>query len=360
MKNGPVLPSVLAAALVAISPMANAQQSNPTQLAALDSTNSATNSAPVNPVPSASGQTGQQPHLFQVVSGWAKLPATPAFGPTHGGVAVDSAGNVYVSTDSPGGIFVFSRDGTFLRTIAPTFSGIHSLVINQEGGTEYLYGVQIRKVRAFKMSLDGNPIVMYPFPKAAGIYPQNAGGYQPAGIVVAPDLSVFVSDGYGSNYIHKYSPQGQYIGSFGGPGSDIGKFNGCIGLALDTRVDPPVLLVCDCNNNRVQKFDLNGNYLGILAKNLAKPASAAVFGQSVAIAEHDGRVTIFDQGGSTVVSLGENPNPVQWGDFRLPSSSWIDGVFIAPHGIAWDKATGSLYVEEWSLPGRIIKLDPVR
>jgi hypothetical protein len=33
----------------------------------------------------------------------------------------------------------------------------------------------------------------------------------------------------------------------------------------------------------------------------------------------------------------------------------VDGQFIAPHGLSWDKK-GNLYVSEWMLAGRVVKL----
>jgi hypothetical protein len=36
----------------------------------------------------------------------------------------------------------------------------------------------------------------------------------------------------------------------------------------------------------------------------------------------------------------------------------VDGQLIAPHGVSWD-GEGSLYVSEWSLAGRVVKLKRV-
>src|SRR5216683_6704959 len=56
-------------------------------------------------------------------------------GPCHGGVVIDKAGNIYVTTDTKRGIMVFSPDGKFLRAMGPT--RIHGLEIRQENGIEY-------------------------------------------------------------------------------------------------------------------------------------------------------------------------------------------------------------------------------
>src|SRR5579871_712866 len=68
------------------------------------------------------------------------FPAQPdnqQIGPVHGGVAVDHAGNVYVSTDTPRGILVFGPDGKYRRCIGPTL--IHGLFLQRERDGEWLY-----------------------------------------------------------------------------------------------------------------------------------------------------------------------------------------------------------------------------
>ena len=52
-------------------------------------------------------------------------PDNQSLGPCHGGVVIDKAGNIYVSTDTPRGIVVFSPKGKFLRAVGPT--RIHGL-----------------------------------------------------------------------------------------------------------------------------------------------------------------------------------------------------------------------------------------
>src|SRR6266566_3683486 len=61
-------------------------------------------------------------------------------GPCHGGVVIDKAGNIYVTTDTTRGIVVFSPAGKFLRAVGPT--RIHGLEVRNEDGTEYIYGAR--------------------------------------------------------------------------------------------------------------------------------------------------------------------------------------------------------------------------
>src|SRR2546423_14053331 len=60
-------------------------------------------------------------------------------GPCHGGVVIDKAGNIYVTTDTERGVVVFSPQGKFLKAMGPT--RIHGLELRGENGVEYIYGV---------------------------------------------------------------------------------------------------------------------------------------------------------------------------------------------------------------------------
>jgi hypothetical protein len=67
------------------------------------------------------------------------------------------------------------------------------------------------------------------------------------------------------SWIHKYDKEHKYLKSFAGPGSEPGKCRTPHGLLLDTRVTPPVLLVADRENGRLQSFDLDGKFLSVIA-----------------------------------------------------------------------------------------------
>lgn len=300
---------------------------------------------------------GASPFLFQTVPDWGILPKDISLSPTHGGIAVDHAGNVYVSGDGAAGIIVLSPNGTLLRTMAPECAGTVSLWVHGENGKEFLYGAHLRGRRAFKMSLDGKTVLSLPFPAEAGIYSENGLEFKPSAITVAADGSIFVADGYGTSYIHKYDSSGKYLGSFGGKGQENGQILNCQGLAIDNRYGQPLLLVCDCDNRRLQHFDLNGNFVDAFGVGLRRPVAVSVSGQFVAVAELEGRVTILDQKGDEVVHLGDNPDHAQWANFAVPAARWQSGVFMAPQGVAWDTA-GDLYIQEWNLNARLTKLVP--
>ena len=107
------------------------------------------------------------------------------------------------------------------------------------------------------------------------------------------------------------------------PGNGDGKFNTCHGIALDTRGEKPLLLICDRANHRLQHFDLDGNFVAVITVDPGHlPCAVSFHGKNVAVAELDGRVAIIDGTNKVVSVLGENPNPKQRGNFGVPPADW--------------------------------------
>src|SRR6266850_4173928 len=239
-------------------------------------------------------------------------PGGQALGPCHGGTVIDKAGNIYVSTDTERGLAVFSPQGKFLRAFGPT--RIHGLELSDESGVEYIYAARPTDHEVVKLKLDGERVWAIEFPKEAGIY-KDADGFKPCAVTVVPDGSIFIADGYGANYVLKFDKERKFVRAFGGPGAEEGKFNTCHGIALDTRQGKPLLLVCNRNNNRVEYWDLEGNFVKIIQKDLRMPAAVHIRGQYAVFPELEGRVTVLDKEGKIVAQPGDNPNEKQRANF---------------------------------------------
>jgi DNA-binding beta-propeller fold protein YncE len=74
---------------------------------------------------------------------------------------------------------------------------------------------------------------------------------------LSPSGEIYVSDGYGNARIHKFSPDGKLLLSWGASGTDPGEFNLPHNICCDA---DGWVYVADRENHRVQVFDRNGTY----------------------------------------------------------------------------------------------------
>jgi DNA-binding beta-propeller fold protein YncE len=292
---------------------------------------------------------------LDVVEGWEKLPP----GLSHrdaAAVAVGSDDRVYLATRVRSCIFVYERDGTFVRTWGEGMftDRLHGLTIHPDG-TLYVVDDAGHSVRHF--TVDGKELAAlgpvgspsengYDGTNLATVA-RSAGPYnRPTNLALAPNGDLYVSDGYGNARVHHFAPDGRLIRSWGEPGTGQGQFNIPHGICVvpDGRV-----LVADRENDRIQVFDPAGRYLtewsvqrpthlvvgpdGLLyvaelwwRTGLRNPKSEEI------AADRYGRISILDTSGRALGRSGGGP----------PATP---GSFTAPHGIAVD-SRGDVYVAE--------------
>ena len=133
-------------------------------------------------------------------------------------------------------------------------------------------------------------------------------------------------------------------------------------MTLDTRYDPPRLLICDRNHTpkgRLLHYSLEGKFMQVVVTGLGMPTSVAVQGDYVSVPDLHGRVVILDKSNTIVAELGYDANAKKRVNFGVPQDKWIEGIFNGTHGSYWDKA-GNLYVQDWNISGRIMKLVRVK
>jgi DNA-binding beta-propeller fold protein YncE len=298
---------------------------------------------------------GSGKHQYEWIRGWAKLPDGMRFGNTHGAVVIDSQGRVLMNTDSENAVIIFDPQGKFIKTWGKEFQGgTHGMALHKEGKTEYLYLTHHTLNQFAKCTLDGEVVWRKGYPEAPGIY-QKPQEFKPTGIAIAPSGDFYVTDGYGKSWVHQYTAAGDYVRSFGGPGTEEGKLRQPHGIWIDTREKTPTVLVADRANHRLQWFSLEGKFLRMVTEDLRLPSNFHQRGTDLVIADLAGRVTILDRHNKLITHLGDNPNEKQRGNNPVPPEQWVDGIFISPHCVRWD-ADGNLYVVEWLSSGRINKL----
>jgi hypothetical protein len=287
---------------------------------------------------------------FDSVPNFFKLPADRYFGEVAG-IAVNSHHHIFVFTRgnatgpaygaAAAQLLEFDPDGNFLREIGHNlyaWSFAHSVRIdpedniwvadkgsdmvvrfNPEGRVTMVLG---RKPEA--SDEDAHPLAhpKPPLPPIDGMFRQVTDmTWDSAG-------NIYISDGYINSRVAKYDHDGNWVGSFGEPGSGPGQLNTPHSIAID---HANRIYVADRGNRRIQVFNTSGKLLKIIHIDLPAPPNApAVIGPRPDLTP-DGHAGRPDDGD-------------YWNE---PGAPWA--LCITPG------AKQYLYVSD-SFPGRIYKL----
>src|SRR6202789_550826 len=265
-------------------------------------------------------------------------PGMATVGDSHGDIAVSPTGEIYISVQGGdhAGIQVYSADGHYLRNVPGAPTDLHGFIITRgRDGKPYIFGVSRLAQQIVQIALDGRKVLTIPATSVPDQYQNHEAG-KPAtnltGIAVAPNGDIYVTDGYGLDFIHRFDKNGKYIPSFGGKGAPW-NFNTCHKIAIDTRFAPVRLLCTDRKHNRLVHMDLDGHVLGVFAEGLRLPSALSIHGDELAVAELALRGTILDTKGQVTTSIGANDNDAEIRTNKAPPSIWQPDRFYAPHGI---------------------------
>ena len=280
---------------------------------------------------------GSGQYRYEVVEGWGKLPDGWQLGAVPA-IACDAQDRVYIYSRSERPLIIFDREGNFLTTWGDgLLQDAHGIYIDAE---DNVYCVEREPHCVRKFNRHGELVLTIGTPGQRGA---NDGDpfRLPTNIAIASTGELFISDGYENARIHKYTPAGDHILSWGEWGDGPGQF----GLSHSVQIDKfDRVWACDRPHNRIQIFDLNGKYLseinGLLLPDTLyfDPREDVVY-----VAELSQRVSIFTLEGELLA---------QWGGAE-PSDQ--PGYFKGgPHGI-WADSRGDLYVGEALVNGRYQK-----
>jgi hypothetical protein len=307
---------------------------------------------------------GAGDYQYECLHDWGPLPAGHTYGGASHGVARDRQGFIYVSHHgSPGSIFVFDPAGKFVRAQGEPFTedghGVgHGIDIRQEGNEEFLYLSPDNDTLGFAKTTLSGELVWHKdretIARDSGCYPEGA-RFRATNMNFAPDGGFYLGDGYGSGFIHRYDRDANYVSSFGGTGTENGKFQTPHGQWLDDRDGTPKVVVCDRANKRLQYFDLDGNYLSQLGGFLF-PADIDIRGEIMLVPDLHCRLTLLDKDNRVITHLGDDPawraEALEGFQMRKEPGRWRPGRFVHPHDACFDDQ-GNIFVTEWVQTGRV-------
>jgi NHL repeat len=287
---------------------------------------------------------GSGEYTYVPVEDWAKLPPGWSF-KEIGGVGVDRNDNVYVFNRGEHPMIVFDRAGNFLRSWGEgLFPRAHGLSLGPDD-TLYLTDDGNHTVR--QCTLTGKVLLTIGIPGKPAPFMSGEPFHRCTHTALSPQGEIYISDGYGNARVHKFSPDGKHLFSWGEPGTDPGEFNIVHNICCDS---DGWVYVADRENHRVQVFNGKGRYEAQW-NNLHRPCGLYMphghhpicyigeLGPGMAVnldvPNLGPRLTITDHTGKRLARIGGLHAGFEPGEFQ------------APHGIAVD-SHGDIYVGEVS------------
>lgn len=293
---------------------------------------------------------GSEDYIYEELADWAQLPDGWSFKEVAD-VVVDAQDRVYVFNRGEHPMIIFEPDGSFVASWGEDlFARAHGVTVCPDG---MLYCVDDGDHSIRKCTPDGEVLMTIGTPNEPAPIHSGEPFNRPTKVAFDPKTDeLYISDGYGNARVHKFSPDGEHLFSWGEYGTDPGQFNLVHSVCTDS--DGKVY-IADRESHRVQIFDADGRYLDQW-NNLHRPCGLHIEDDLVYIGQVPtqlevnadypnlgGCVTIHDLNGHRLARLGD----VWRGEGP--------GQFISPHGIAID-SHGDIYVGEvsWAAYGRTL------
>jgi hypothetical protein len=270
---------------------------------------------------------------FDSVPDFFKLPEGMNFGEVPG-VAVNSKGHIFVFTRSnsvagpafgptAAQLLEFGPKGEFIREVGRNLYGwafAHTVRVDKDDniwavdkGSDMIikFNQAGRVMMVFgrrQESADGAEPWEHPNPP---LPPQDGRFRQPTDVAWDSQGNIYITDGYVNSRVAKYDRTGDWVKSWGEPGTGPGQFRTPHAIAID-RNDH--VYVGDRGNQRIQVFDTDGKFLRMIKIEIPPaPGTKAVNGPTPPPGSMDGvgapNAVCITPGPSQVMFVGESTWP---------------------------------------------------
>jgi len=172
-------------------------------------------------------------------------------------VASDKSGLIYLLQrgDKADPVVVLKRDGTVVRSWGKGMYVMpHAIRVDPHGD---VWTTDAASSMVTKFSPDGRTLMQIEVGGQPS--PCNNNFCSTTDIAFAPNGHLYVSDGYANARILEYTADGKKIRQWGEPGTGPGQFRLPHSIQID---DKGIVYVADRENGRIQRFDLQGTFLG--------------------------------------------------------------------------------------------------
>lgn len=300
---------------------------------------------------------------YHAVHGWEKMPNGWKLG-VPSGIFPDPDGEHlwilsrcganHCANSDQDAIFKFDLDGNVVKSFGSSlFSFPHGFFLDHEGYlwvTEGAPAGDAREVeglkrglghQVFKFSQDGEIVMTLGEAAVSGYGPAHFNG--PAGVVVADNGDIWVSDGHrdGNNRIVKFNKDGEFLLEVGGGvesrSGDPGKFNDPHDITIDAHGR---ILVADRGNNRIQIFDQDGNLIAVWTQ-FGRPSTVVVDRNGMIYAGDGMSNDQWNPGWERGIRIGDVDTG--WVTAFIPDSERPEGTGVEFLGVDFD---GNIYAGE--------------
>lgn len=236
---------------------------------------------------------------FDSVPDFLKLPPGMNFGEVPG-VAVNSKGHVFVFTrsNSAGGpaygpaaaqLLEFGPKGEFVREIGKdlyAWSFAHTVRIDKD---DNIWAIDKGSDMIIKFNQAGRVVMTFGRRKESAdaedrpwehpsppLAPIDGMFRQPTDVTWDSEGNIYISDGYVNSRVAKYDKNGDWVKSWGEPGTKAGQFRLPHAIVADRNNN---IYVGDRSNRRIQVFDTDGKFLRMFTIDVpSAPGTHATYG----------------------------------------------------------------------------------
>lgn len=220
-------------------------------------------------------------------------------------VAFDPQGHLYVLFRGPRPLMEFDENQKFIRAFGEPLRRAHGFRMDTDGNF-WVTDVSAHIVE--KLDSQGKVLLTIGTKGEAGEWSEAAGSHklnEPNDIAFGRNGDIFVAQGHtpgkGDPRVLKFDKSGSFIKSWGGEGTDAGKFNVAHGIAVDAKGQ---LWVADRENSRIQIFDQDGNFVKQL-KYAGLPCSLDIGKQNIFMVNgFTGQLLKMDLDGNVLAAVG--------------------------------------------------------
>ncbi|HST29162.1 MAG TPA: NHL repeat-containing protein [Rudaea sp.] len=215
-----------------------------------------------------------------------------------GGVAFDSAQNVYLTAFSSNAVYKFDKFGNFLLQWGSAgsgngqFSGAYGICVDDAGN---VYVADSNNDRIQKFDSSGSYLLQW------GTTGSGNGQFNSPGGIATDGTWIYVSD-ESNNRVQKFSLTGGYVRQWGTNGSGNGQFQNPAGIAVDRNRQQ--VYVAEYGNSRVQQFSVFGDFIKVFADSTS---GSGTLTNPVGLAtDQHGNIYVADRGNNRVVQYNDN------------------------------------------------------